>query len=131
MDDGISKCSWLADILFAAYAFVVCIMLINLLIATYSATFEKVEQNAKELWLSYRIDIITEYIRKPIFPPPLNVLEYIYLALKARIYKSKKKSYKSHNLELKFKQKEINQALIKLEKQSFENVMIKQKKISP
>ena len=126
MDDGISKCSWLADILFAAYAFVVCIMLINLLIATYSATFEKVEQNAKELWLSYRIDIITEYIRKPILPPPLNVLEYIYSIMKAMIYKIGKKSYKSHNLELKFKQKEIYQKLMELEKQSFENVLKKQ-----
>ena len=79
MQDGTPKCSWLADALSAVYIFVVCIMLINLLIATYSATYKSVEKNAKAVWLSYRIDFITEYIKKPMLPPPLNVFELIFM----------------------------------------------------
>ena len=118
IDDRIPLCSWLADILFAVYAFAVCIVLINLLIATYSATFTNVAQDANSLWLSYRIDIITEYIRKPLLPPPLIVFGHVWIL----ILIMRKKFSVGDDLKLNFdgyyKNNKIEESLNKLERDS-------------
>ena len=119
---GIPRCSWLAEMLSAAYAFVVCIMLVNLLIATYSATHESVEQNANALWLSYRIDIITEYSKKPMLPPPLNALGLLYRLLQSLRVRGKFES--GDYLKLTFEE-ECHENLVELEKQSCSRVLRK------
>ena len=74
---GIPKCSWLIVFVFVVYIIVICIMLINLLIATFSNTFNTVEKDARKTWLYYRFEIIMEYVEKPALVPPLTTISYL------------------------------------------------------
>ena len=75
---GIPKCSWLIVVVFVLYIIVIWIMLINLLIATFSNTFNTVEKDARKTWLYYRFEIITEYLEKPALVPPLTTISYLH-----------------------------------------------------
>ncbi|CAD5126251.1 DgyrCDS14416 [Dimorphilus gyrociliatus] len=70
--------SWLALILFAIYMVIVNILLLNLLIAMFSSTYEKVESESEIIYKYQRFELINEYIRKPFLPPPLNVIHLLW-----------------------------------------------------
>lgn len=72
----------LAVILFAIYMILTNILLINLLIAMFSNTFEKVQGNSENFWRYYRYSLIRDYLDRPSFAPPLNMISYIWIGLR-------------------------------------------------
>ncbi|CAD5114751.1 DgyrCDS3791 [Dimorphilus gyrociliatus] len=56
------------------YMIIVNILLINLLIAIFSHTFEKVQQDSKRIWMSQMMGLVREYSMKSYLPPPLNLI---------------------------------------------------------
>ncbi|CAG2256788.1 unnamed protein product [Mytilus edulis] len=58
----------------AFYGLLAVVLLLNLLIAMYSDTYTKVQQNANLSWLQMQIDLFEEYRIKTVFPIHLQLL---------------------------------------------------------
>ena len=52
---------WFFPGLLAVYLLISCILLLNLLVALFSQTFEKVDKEAEQLWALSRYDLLVEY----------------------------------------------------------------------
>jgi transient receptor potential cation channel subfamily M protein 5 len=59
------------------------VLLINLLIAMFSSTYEQVQENADQIWKFNRYKLVYEYVNVPILPPPLSLLSYMAFYLKS------------------------------------------------
>jgi transient receptor potential cation channel subfamily M protein 2 len=77
------------------YMILVNILLINLLIAMFSSTFEMVQDNADLIWNFQRYRLVFEYIDSSLFPAPLSFFNL--LAYLIQISKRKKGFKKSNN----------------------------------
>ena len=53
----------------------------------FSSTYNKIEENADQLWKYKRYVLVTEYTNSPILPPPLSVFAYIFNIIRWCIYK--------------------------------------------
>ena len=61
------------------YVSISTIVLVNLLIAQMSASYEKVTEKATQLWLFERMSLYKEYKDdRDAFPPPLNALQFLW-----------------------------------------------------
>ena len=80
-DLDVSRCSTLAAIFYFVYILISALLLVNLLIATFSSSFGRIEQNATKTWLFYRFEIISEFIDKPILPPPFSIINHLWRLL--------------------------------------------------
>jgi hypothetical protein len=69
------------------YMIIANVLLINLLIAMFSSTYNKIEENADQLWKYKRYVLVTEYTNSPILPPPLSVFAYIFNIIRWCIYR--------------------------------------------
>ncbi|XP_024215389.1 short transient receptor potential channel 4 isoform X2 [Halyomorpha halys] len=59
---------------FASYMILTVIVILNMLIATMSNTFQKVTDNLDIEWLFGRTEVYMCYIDLPVLPPPFNVI---------------------------------------------------------
>lgn len=66
------------DIMNWVYMLMVNILLINLLIALFSNTFEKIQANSQKIWKFYRYTYIREYYYRPPLAPPLIIIGHFY-----------------------------------------------------
>eukprot|EP00039_Didymoeca_costata_P012591 m.182200 g.182200 ORF g.182200 m.182200 type:complete len:776 (-) comp15523_c0_seq17:189-2516(-) len=64
----------MGKVLFAIYMITVFILLINLLIAMLSSTYNRISSNADIEWKYARAMLIRSYQEAPIVPPPLNLI---------------------------------------------------------
>ncbi|XP_052080211.1 transient receptor potential cation channel subfamily M member-like 2 isoform X3 [Mytilus californianus] len=62
----------------AVYMVLTNLMLMNLLIAMFSNTFQKVEDNSVSIWKFHRYSLVHEYYERPVFAPPLIILNHLY-----------------------------------------------------
>ena len=53
------------------------VLLLNLLIAMFSSTFQQVQENTDKIWKFQRYRLVFEYYGSSIFPPPLTFIGYI------------------------------------------------------
>ncbi|XP_014773772.2 transient receptor potential cation channel subfamily M member 4 [Octopus bimaculoides] len=67
-----------ATILMCVYVLLTNILLLNLLIAMFSSTYEKVQKKSHLHWSFQRYDIINEFSIRPPLPPPFVLLSNIY-----------------------------------------------------
>lgn len=74
--------SWLAPFLMFVFLLVANILMVNLLIARFNATFIRNNANSKEIWMFQRYALILQYEMRPILPPPFIIFTHIYLACK-------------------------------------------------
>ncbi|GFO05194.1 transient receptor potential cation channel subfamily m member 1 [Plakobranchus ocellatus] len=74
--------SWLAPFLMFVFLLVANILMVNLLIARFNATFIRNNANSKEIWMFQRYGLILQYEMRPILPPPFIIITHIYLACK-------------------------------------------------
>nr|QNG40904.1 transient receptor potential ion channel melastatin 1 [Hofstenia miamia] len=58
------------------------ILLLNLLIAMFNSTFEKVEQYSAIHWKFQLYSVIREFYERPVLPQPLIILSHLWLFLK-------------------------------------------------
>ncbi|CAE1237860.1 TRPM3 [Acanthosepion pharaonis] len=80
-----SECSygaWVAPALMCIYLLIANILLVNLLIARFNATFIRNNANSREIWKFQRYQLIIVYELRPLLPPPLIILSHVFLTLK-------------------------------------------------
>jgi hypothetical protein len=53
------------------------VLLINLLIAVFSSTYQQIQENADQIWKFNRYKLVFEYVNVPILPPPFSLLSYL------------------------------------------------------
>lgn len=70
---------WLSQALLAGYMLFTNILLLNLLIAIFSYTFERVQEDSDKVWKFQRYELIAEYHGRPLFFPPLIFISHILL----------------------------------------------------
>ncbi|WAR05104.1 TMP2L-like protein [Mya arenaria] len=73
---------WLVPIMMGIYILLANVLLLNLLIAMFSNTFEKVQDNADKHWFFQRFSLIHEYYTRPVLFPPLILLAHIFLVFR-------------------------------------------------
>ena len=74
LEDGEVCYDWLATLLLALFMLITNIMLLNLLIAIFSHSFEKIESESQLIWRYHMYDLVHEYYESTWLPPPLNTL---------------------------------------------------------
>ncbi|KAK7469456.1 hypothetical protein BaRGS_00036522, partial [Batillaria attramentaria] len=72
---------YMVPIMMAVYVLVTNVLLLNLLIAMFSYTFQKVQDNTDIHWHFQRFNLIFEYSARPCLPPPLIIFSYIRMAV--------------------------------------------------
>ncbi|XP_070551186.1 transient receptor potential cation channel subfamily M member 5-like [Ptychodera flava] len=80
------------------------ILLINLLIAMFSFTFQRVQDKSELIWRFYRFGLISEYHNRPTLVPPLIVINHVYrliIELKQRFSPDKEEESNSLRVHLK------------------------------
>ncbi|XP_048868863.1 transient receptor potential cation channel subfamily M member 4-like isoform X3 [Brienomyrus brachyistius] len=77
--------NWLVIVLLVVYLLVTNILLINLLIAMFSHTFAKVQDNSDIYWKFQRYRLIEEYHSRPSLAPPFIILSHLHLFIKRNI----------------------------------------------
>uniref|UniRef100_A0A667X605 Histidine rich calcium binding protein n=1 Tax=Myripristis murdjan TaxID=586833 RepID=A0A667X605_9TELE len=118
--------NWLVVILLVIYLLVTNILLINLLIAMFSYTFSKVQENSDVYWKFQRYNLIVEYHSRPSLAPPFIILSHLHLIIKRNIRKMP--SVKIHHFVLELKGKAANR-LMTWETIQKENFLTNQSKI--
>ena len=73
---------WLNPLAMTAYLSIVCILMLNLLIAVFNSIFDRAAENSERIWKYNRYALVMEYQKKPPFPPPFVVVCHIYLLVK-------------------------------------------------
>ncbi|XP_028823395.1 transient receptor potential cation channel subfamily M member 4-like isoform X2 [Denticeps clupeoides] len=79
--------NWLVVILLVIYLLVTNILLVNLLIAMFSNTFSKVQENSDTYWKFQRYNLIVEYHSRPSLAPPFIIVSHLHLFIKRYIRK--------------------------------------------
>lgn len=121
--------SWLAIILFAVYMIITNVLLLNLLIAMFSYTFEKVQENSEKVWRYYRYNLIYEYFDRPTLAPPLIFFSHIW-----RIFKYCKRKFRNakpinHDFR-KSLSREENNKMAAFERACMENFLLLSNKLN-
>ncbi|XP_035660504.1 transient receptor potential cation channel subfamily M member-like 2 isoform X2 [Branchiostoma floridae] len=77
-DDGNVSGPWFVSFLQAVYMLVTNVLLLNLLIAMFNYTFQKIQDESELHWKYQRYFLIEEYVGKPWGPPPLILLGHVW-----------------------------------------------------
>ena len=73
---------------FIAYIFVIFlqltsnVLLLNLMVGYFTKIFDEISENADSIYLSQFLEVVQEYRRKSFFPPPFNLLVYLFRTFK-------------------------------------------------
>ncbi|XP_052803076.1 transient receptor potential cation channel subfamily M member 2-like [Mya arenaria] len=70
---------WVVPIMMGIYMLLANVLLLNLLIAMFSNTFQKVQDNADKHWHFQRYSLIREYYTRHVLFPPFSLLMHIVL----------------------------------------------------
>ena len=93
-EDGIPRCPIadssdhmpLVPIFMETYMIIANVLLLNLLIAMFAKTYDKVEEEAEEVSNYLQYELIMEYYTKPPLPAPLNYISIIHRAISKQMY---------------------------------------------
>ncbi|PWA29909.1 hypothetical protein CCH79_00018945 [Gambusia affinis] len=90
IDAGAEPClstyaNWLVVILLVVYLLFTNIVLVNLLIAMFSATFSKVQEHSDIYWKFQRYNLIVEYHYRPCLAPPFIIFSHLHILIKRHI----------------------------------------------
>ncbi|KAM9804936.1 transient receptor potential cation channel subfamily M member 2-like [Neosynchiropus ocellatus] len=97
---------WLTIIMLCVYLLFANILLLNLLIAIFNFTFQKVQDNTDRIWKFQRYELIKEYHSRPAAPPPFIILSHIYLFVRSVILSKPLIQAKDFKDELHLKEEE-------------------------
>ena len=64
------------------YTVTINLLLLNMIIATFSSTVEELDLDSNKIFKFQRFEGIKECSEKTILPPPIVVFEYLYLGFK-------------------------------------------------
>ncbi|XP_061604550.1 transient receptor potential cation channel subfamily M member 4a isoform X1 [Phyllopteryx taeniolatus] len=92
--------NWLVILLQTVYLLVTNILLINLLIAMFSYTFNEVQERSDTHWKFQRYSLIVEYHSRPSLAPPFIIISHLNLLIKRCIRRIPSEKRKHFVLEL-------------------------------
>ncbi|XP_072167495.1 transient receptor potential cation channel subfamily M member 3-like [Diadema setosum] len=72
----------LERLIMGIYLLIANVLLINMLIAIFNNTFQRVQENANEIWKFQRYRLIMEFSERPFLPPPFILIVHVYLVVK-------------------------------------------------
>ncbi|KAI8514539.1 Transient receptor putative cation channel sub M member 2 [Branchiostoma belcheri] len=75
--------TYVVPVLLGLYMLVTNVLLLNLLIAMFGYTFEKVQENTDKIWKFQRYDLIKEYSDRPPLAPPVIIFSHLFLLFRA------------------------------------------------
>ncbi|KAI8496650.1 Transient receptor putative cation channel sub M member 2 [Branchiostoma belcheri] len=75
--------TYVVPVLLGLYMLVTNVLLLNLLIAMFGYTFEKVQENTDKIWKFQRYDLIKEYSDRPPLAPPIIIFSHLFLLFRA------------------------------------------------
>ena len=61
-------------LMMAAYLMVVAVMMLNLLVAVFTFTYDQINANSAVLWRWQRYELVTEFKMRSSLPIPLNTV---------------------------------------------------------
>ena len=61
-------------LMMAAYMMVVAVMMLNLLVAVFTFTYDQINANSAVLWRWQRYELVTEFKMRSSLPIPLNTV---------------------------------------------------------
>ncbi|XP_045052317.2 transient receptor potential cation channel subfamily M member 1 isoform X2 [Desmodus rotundus] len=73
--------AWLTPAIMACYLLVANILLVNLLIAVFNNTFFEVKSISNQVWKFQRYQLIMTFHDRPVLPPPMIILNHIYIII--------------------------------------------------
>lgn len=76
------KMDWLVPFVTGIYLIITSIMIMNLMIADFTTTFENISENSEKVYRMQMFGLLEEYEKKPVWPAPLNVFELSWRILK-------------------------------------------------
>ncbi|XP_073988851.1 short transient receptor potential channel 4-like isoform X3 [Rhodnius prolixus] len=85
-------------ITFSVYTVLMVIVVLNMLIATLSNTFQRIVDNVDSEWVFGKTEVYLQYINYPVLPPPFNLIPTTY-GIKNCFSKSKKTYEELQDLE--------------------------------
>ncbi|KAH9505775.1 Transient receptor putative cation channel sub M member 2 [Bulinus truncatus] len=85
-DDDTKRCpsevgKYFVPILLGFYMLMTNVLLLNLLIAMFSYTFQQIQDNTDMHWCFQRFKLIFEYTERPVLPPPVIIFNHVYLII--------------------------------------------------
>ncbi|CAF0994204.1 unnamed protein product [Rotaria sordida] len=109
-----------AFILLLGYMTIVSILLVNLLIAMFSNSFDRRQNNADRIWKFQRYSLVSEYLSRPSFPSPFIFLSHcvrLTLYTLAKCCKSEfvQNKYRQHVNRTKYKLSLNDKSITKVE----------------
>ncbi|CAF1368298.1 unnamed protein product [Rotaria sordida] len=101
--DGTNAYSVVAFVLAILFVTIANVLLLNVLVALFNVTIQKVENQSHRIWRYQRFLLVTEYSNKPPLPPPFNSLYYLYIIIryiieKIQEYRQKRRHVASETL---------------------------------
>uniref|UniRef100_A0A8C1WI09 Transient receptor potential cation channel, subfamily M, member 4a n=1 Tax=Cyprinus carpio TaxID=7962 RepID=A0A8C1WI09_CYPCA len=99
-----SEANWLVLILLSVYLLVTNILLVNLLIAMFSYTFNKVQEHSDVHWKFQRYNLIAEYHSRPCLSPPFIIISHLHIFIKRVIQRLPSNKSQHFMLDLKGKE---------------------------
>ncbi|EDQ87245.1 uncharacterized protein MONBRDRAFT_27446 [Monosiga brevicollis MX1] len=91
--------AWVLPPLLALYILVTNIVLINLLIAMFADTYQRVNEEARELWHSQNFDVYNEYHTRTVLPGPLAFFSHVWTLARMCLCCKPQDEYSSTNNE--------------------------------
>ncbi|OWF39756.1 transient receptor potential cation channel subfamily M member 2-like [Mizuhopecten yessoensis] len=93
-NDTLPRCpteigGYVVPILMGFYMMIANLLLLNLLIAMFSNTFQKVQENSDLYWYFQRFTLIYDYSCRPMLPPPLILVCHVWKLLQWCYWKSR------------------------------------------
>ena len=73
---------WVVTGLLMIYVLITNILLVNLLVATFTSTFDKIKSASDVIWKYQKYELIKEYQDRPILPPPFIFLWQVWQGFK-------------------------------------------------
>ncbi|XP_055987569.1 transient receptor potential cation channel subfamily M member 5 [Sorex fumeus] len=117
--------NWLVILLLVAFLLVTNVLLMNLLIAMFSYTFQVVQGNADTFWKFQRYHLIVEYHERPALAPPLILFSHLSLVLKRVFRKEARHTRACLERDLP---EPLDQKIVTWESVQKENVLSRQEK---
>ncbi|GFO31361.1 transient receptor potential cation channel subfamily m member 3 [Plakobranchus ocellatus] len=117
-DDPSKRCpeeNAIVPIMLALYMILTNVLLVNLLIAMFSYTFQVVQDNSTKVWRFYRISLVSEYFDRPTLVPPIIVINHLWRLMRYCLA-IKGEATKRHNAFSKRLSDDVNLKIMLFEK---------------
>ncbi|XP_070175133.1 transient receptor potential cation channel subfamily M member-like 2 [Littorina saxatilis] len=109
---------YLVPVLTGIYILMTNVLLLNLLIAMFSYTFETMQNNTDNIWRYMQLQVVMDYSRRPVLPPPfiaVSHLLYLCQCLARRCCLGKKNSQPTNAFRKRFLNHQEEKKLVQWE----------------